>query len=155
MFSCIWYAVRRVGEVFDEIVNWFPGDETAKSAYPIFRGLTTETIKMRTLPFKILLRYEGFKSLARTFPERAYLPQLNREQGILAMSTFNHKGPFLDTELELFREHRSPILQVAIIGLCVFAFAHYRASSRAYKRLSFPPELEGRKYIYLTTCEQV
>lgn len=165
MFTCMSYAVKRFGEVLDKVLDLFPNQIAIQEAIGVFQYLTTKGFNSRSSrPFEFLQYYSTFRELQKDalcyfrdgrpkFPHSCR-SKLNEYEWQLAMTAFNHNGPLEPNEIELFQEKMTPILQAGILGLvCVFTVDCDIRFKTSLEKLPSYPELQGRKYIYLTRCE--
>jgi hypothetical protein len=162
-FTCMSYAVNRYGEVLDKLLVLFPEGDAVRDAAAIFHKLTLDGYISASNLYLFLGNYKAFRELRS--PVREYRhgekpssplscrSKLSKDEWELAMSAFNHNGPLELEEIELFRAKMDPILQAGILGLiCVFTMDR-RYRKPPYRKLTIYPELQGRKYIYLSQCE--
>ncbi|PVH92342.1 hypothetical protein DM02DRAFT_733756 [Periconia macrospinosa] len=160
--SCAWitttmvYSVKRFGEALENLQVSFPNDERIKCANEIFSDLTTGKYNIsNTRPQDQLYRYPALLT-TDYYETREYRLELGKDQWELAMCAFNRLEPLTHEGKELFRNFMVPILQAAIVGLLhVFLYEHYRNRPQMAWKLPTFSEIQGRKHIYLTSCESV
>jgi hypothetical protein len=72
------------------------------------------------------------------------------------MLAFNQRNSLSPAEEDIFKRQMTPILYAALRGLSfVLVYGHFASHFyiQPVPKIPAMPELEGRRYTYLTTCE--
>ncbi|KAK5054589.1 hypothetical protein LTR84_001480 [Exophiala bonariae] len=147
-------AVRRVGERLEDFLQYFPDELALKYGLQIYHEMLKDD-GHRTMFWTLCEDKTFFDVPGASGSPEPFVRQLSVTEWDLVLVSFNRRTPLMDSAKALFQANLKTIILAVLKGLS-YVLVYGRAESHYYSmpvsRIPSMEEMDGHKYIYLTTC---